>query len=95
MIQMEFYQNESIKGDMSSSNILFAYPSRPKVVVLRLGHEQISIPAGKKKLAIVGSSGSGKSTLIGLLLRWYDAQRGDIKIDSNKNTDYNIKWLRS
>ncbi|OUM65780.1 hypothetical protein PIROE2DRAFT_41336 [Piromyces sp. E2] len=85
--------NKGLKGDISFNHIQFAYPSRPNNVVLQLGNDKIYLPSGKK-LAIVGGSGSGKSTLIALLLRWYDAQSGEIKIDEQKNTNYNIKWLR-
>jgi len=38
--------------------------------------------APKQKVAIVGSSGSGKSTLLKLLFRFYDADHGDISIDT-------------
>ena len=40
----------------------------------------LSIPAGQK-VGLVGRSGSGKSTLVKLLLRFYDAERGTIRID--------------
>ncbi|MCA9522192.1 MAG: ABC transporter ATP-binding protein/permease [Myxococcales bacterium] len=38
------------------------------------------IPAGRK-VAVVGASGSGKSTLARLLFRFYDVDRGEIRID--------------
>ncbi len=34
-----------------------------------------------KKVAIVGKSGNGKSTIFNLLLRYFDATKGEIKID--------------
>lgn len=40
----------------------------------------LQIPAGKT-VALVGASGSGKSTLMNLILRFYDVQRGAIRID--------------
>ncbi|ORX47670.1 multidrug resistance protein 1 [Piromyces finnis] len=86
-------QKESFNGKVSFNQLRFSYPSRPDITVLRMGSENIEIQKGKT-LALVGGSGCGKSTLIGLLLRWYDAQCGDIKIDGEKNTNYNIKWLR-
>ena len=39
-----------------------------------------TVPAGRK-VAIVGSSGAGKSTISRLLFRFYDPQKGCIKID--------------
>ncbi|MBE6494731.1 MAG: ATP-binding cassette domain-containing protein [Methanosphaera stadtmanae] len=86
-------KNVPFKGSISFNNLRFCYPSRPDVTVLRLGNEKIEVPEGKN-LALVGGSGCGKSTLIGLLLRWYDTQHGDVKVDDRRNTDYNIKWLR-
>ena len=37
---------------------------------------------GNESVALVGHSGSGKSTIASLLLRFYDKQIGNIKIDS-------------
>ena len=83
----------SFKGNVTFNNLRFHYPSRPTVTVLRLENDKIEVPEGKM-LALVGGSGCGKSTLVGLLLRWYDAQHGDIMIDGHKNIDYNVKYLR-
>jgi ATP-binding cassette subfamily B multidrug efflux pump len=43
----------------------------------------LSIPAGQK-LGLVGRSGAGKSTLFKLLLRFYDAESGQIYIDGQR-----------
>lgn len=40
----------------------------------------LSIAPGEK-VGLVGRSGAGKSTLVNLLLRFYDVERGDIRID--------------
>lgn len=52
-----------------------------------------NIPA-RSKIALVGSSGCGKSTITNLLLRFYDNESGEIKIDGHSIKDYNIKKLR-
>ncbi|ORX80523.1 P-loop containing nucleoside triphosphate hydrolase protein [Anaeromyces robustus] len=83
----------SFKGNISFNQLHFRYPSRPDITVLKFGDKSVNISEGKM-LALVGGSGCGKSTLIGLLLRWYDAQHGEVKIDEYRNIDYNIKWLR-
>ena len=44
-------------------------------------------------LALVGQSGSGKSTLVDLLPRFYDIQKGDIKIDGRSIKSLKIKDL--
>ena len=45
-------------------------------------------------VALVGPSGSGKSTLFGLLLRFYEAQQGEILIDGTRLRDVGLGDLR-
>lgn len=54
----------------------------------------ITIPKGKM-IALVGQSGSGKSTLVDLIPRYYDIQKGSIKIDGVDIRDMRFKELRS
>ena len=58
--------------------VSFAYPSRPGTPALH--RFRLSIAAGERA-ALVGPSGAGKSTLFALLLRFYDPQRGAVRID--------------
>lgn len=51
------------------------------------------IPANAK-IALVGSSGCGKSTITNLILRFYELQKGCIKIDGIDLRNYNVKSLR-
>lgn len=80
------------RGDIVFDNVVFAYPSRPNVEVLK-GLDLV-IPA-YKTTAIVGPSGSGKSTIIGLLERWFAPLSGTISLDGRKLEDVNIQWLRT
>ena len=84
---------QEFRGSISFKEIRFSYPSRPNIVVLRMGNDSIDIPQGKI-CAIVGGSGCGKSTILGLLPRWYDAHHGHILVDGEENKNYNIKYLR-
>ena len=48
-----------------------------------------------KTLAIMGSTGSGKSSIINILTRFYDHNKGSIKIDGEEIADYDLHNLRS
>lgn len=53
----------------------------------------MEIPAGKK-VAIIGHPGCGKSTIAGLLMRFYDVQKGQILIDGKLVQDFDEQQLR-
>jgi ATP-binding cassette subfamily B protein len=60
------------------AQVSFAYPSRPQQAVL---HElSLSIQPGQT-VALVGASGAGKSTLFQLLQRFYDIERGSLRLN--------------
>jgi ATP-binding cassette, subfamily B, multidrug efflux pump len=46
-------------------------------------------------VAVVGHTGAGKTTLISLLMRFYDVQKGAIRIDGVDIKDMDLKELRS
>jgi ATP-binding cassette, subfamily B, multidrug efflux pump len=46
-------------------------------------------------VAVVGHTGAGKTTLISLLMRFYDVQKGAIRIDGVDIKDMDLKDLRS
>jgi ATP-binding cassette subfamily B (MDR/TAP) protein 1 len=79
-------------GDVELRGVVFAYPSRSGVSVLK--GVNLVLPANKTT-AIVGPSGSGKSTIIGLIERWYNASEGKILLDGQDIASVNIAWLRS
>jgi ABC-type multidrug transport system fused ATPase/permease subunit len=78
------------KGEIELDHVNFKYPSRQQRV---LRHMNMKIPA-TKKIALVGHSGCGKSTITNLLLRFYDINEGQLKIDGHDIKDYDIKELR-
>jgi ATP-binding cassette subfamily B protein len=47
-----------------------------------------------ERVGIVGATGSGKTTLINLLLRFYDVQRGQIRVDGVDVRDMDVGELR-
>jgi ABC-type multidrug transport system fused ATPase/permease subunit len=81
-----------LDGAVELKDVHFAYPSRPEVTVLK----GVSMRAGVgERIAIVGPSGAGKSTIIGLLLRFYDPDGGELRYDERPAADYSLKFLRS
>jgi ATP-binding cassette subfamily B protein/ATP-binding cassette subfamily C protein/ATP-binding cassette subfamily B multidrug efflux pump len=77
-------------GAVSIRHLSFGY--KPETVVL---HDlNLEIPAGGF-YGLVGHTGSGKSTLMGLLLRFYQAQRGEIRIDGTPLAQFSDDHFRS
>jgi ATP-binding cassette subfamily B protein len=65
-------------GTLAFDDVEFAYPGRPEQPVLQgVG---FSLKQGER-VALVGPSGAGKSTVMQLILRFYDADRGTVRID--------------
>ena len=71
------------------SNISFRYNDD-----LVLKNFSVSVSKGKT-IALVGQSGSGKSTIANLLTRFYDVNKGSIKIDGNNIKNVTKNSLRS
>ena len=59
-------------------NVRFHYPSRPQQAAL--ADLSLSVKPGET-VALVGPSGAGKSTVLQLLLRFYDADSGEVRVD--------------
>ena len=81
-----------VEGNVRFENVAFTYPSRKEIQVLK----NITLEAKKgETIAVVGPSGSGKSTLIGLLLRFYDPEKGILYIDEKDAKSYSLTELRN
>ena len=64
------------KGDVSFSHVHFGYDPEKTII----NDFSAEAKAGQK-IAIVGPTGAGKSTIINLLMRFYEINSGEIKID--------------
>jgi ATP-binding cassette subfamily B protein len=64
------------KGNIEIKDIAFSYD--PKKPLIR--NFSLSVESGKR-IAIVGPTGCGKTTFIGLLMRFYDVNDGEIDVD--------------
>lgn len=80
----------SIKGEVEFKDVVFGY-SPQKTVIKNFS---VKIQPGQK-VAIVGPTGAGKTTIVNLLMRFYDAQSGSIKIDGTDVKDFKRGDLRS
>ncbi|MBQ8566046.1 MAG: ABC transporter ATP-binding protein [Clostridia bacterium] len=76
--------------DIEIDNVDFRYENSD----FNLNKLTLKINKGEK-IAIVGENGVGKSTLVKLLLRLYDVNSGDIKINGINIKNYNLEKLRA
>ena len=81
---------KQMPGQISFKNVWFAYTGDNYV----LKDISFEVPAGKT-IALVGATGAGKSSTINILNRFYEVQKGDIKIDGIRVQDYELNYLRS
>ena len=79
---------DEFKESISIENIDFKYKDENI-----LQNFTLKIPIGKT-VALVGQSGSGKSTIANLLTRFYDVNKGAIKVDNVDIKDADIHSLR-
>ncbi len=75
---------------MEVENVSFTYDAGKDAALHDIS---LNVPAGQK-VAIVGRSGSGKSTLVSLIPRFYEAQRGVVRVDGHDVRDYELHNLR-
>lgn len=77
------------QGEIKFNDITFAYdPTKPL-----LNHFNLTIKPGEK-VGLIGRSGAGKSTIVNLLLRFYEAQQGEITIDGQNVLNVQQESLR-
>lgn len=81
----------NLKGHVTFQDVYFRYPTRPYTPVLQ--GLSLDIKPGQT-LALVGPSGNGKSTIASLLLRFYDPDRGVVRIDNFDIRCINLNHLR-
>lgn len=79
-----------VKGDVCFDDVSFGYvPS--KTILHNLS---FNAPHGRL-IAIVGPTGAGKTTMINLLMRFYDCDSGEIRVDGKNELDYTRPSLRA
>lgn len=82
---------KGIHDSIDYDNVSFHYQDKENYVI---NNFCLNIKKGKK-VALVGSSGGGKTTLCHLLMRFYEVDKGNIRIDNIDIRDYTITSLRN
>ena len=82
-------QEEAVDGAVQFDHVSFGY--RPDQTLIK--DLSISIPPASK-VAIVGPTGAGKSTLINLLMRFYDVDQGQLRLDHEAVNSYSLASYR-
>lgn len=84
-----FEELENVKGNVEIDNVYFSYvKTNPLIQGFSL-----KVKSGQR-IAIVGPTGCGKTTLINLLMRFYDADSGEIRVDGTPVNKVTRKSLR-
>ncbi|MFJ5772170.1 ABC transporter ATP-binding protein [Psychrobacillus sp. NPDC093180] len=77
------------QGKIEFQNVTFSYDGKTDV----LKHISFTAEPGQT-VALVGHTGSGKSSIINLLMRFYEFEQGDIKIDGHSVKDFQAEEIR-
>ena len=83
------YHPDVVKGDFEMTGVDFTYSNGTQA----LFDVSMHIESGKIT-ALVGLSGAGKSTIVNLLDKFYQPQRGQIRLDGVDLADWDTQWLR-
>lgn len=81
--------NEDYEYEIEFDNVSFKYTDSEQYILKDI---DFRVKKGEK-VAIIGSTGSGKSTILNLLLRFYDATEGVVKIQGIDIRKYKLKFL--
>lgn len=73
---------EQVQGDVEFSHVHFGY-TPDKIII----HDFSAHAKPGQKVAIVGPTGAGKTTLVNLLMRFYELNGGEIRIDGKNIAD--------
>ena len=81
--------NEDYEYEIEFDDVSFKYTDSEQYILQNI---DFKVKKGEK-VAIIGSTGSGKSTILNLLLRFYDATEGVVKIQGIDIRKYKLKFL--
>jgi ATP-binding cassette subfamily B protein len=78
------------KGNIIFEHVAFGYNADQPII-----HDFSTSVHEGEKVAIVGPTGAGKTTIVKLLMRFYEINKGDIKLEGHSIYEYTRKDLRS
>lgn len=78
-----------ITGEVTFDHVHFGYG--PEKIIINDFSAHV-LPG--QKIAIVGPTGAGKTTMVKLLMRFYDVNRGEIRLNDSNIKDFNRRELR-
>ena len=79
---------EGLEGNVQFEHVEFGYNS-DKIII----HDFSADVHDGQKVAIVGPTGAGKTTMVKLLMRFYDVNKGAIKVDGHDVKNFNRSKL--
>lgn len=79
-----------IRGNVELSHVAFSYTPEQKLIE----DFNLQVTPGQR-VAIVGPTGCGKTTMINLLMRFYDVDSGQIRVEGTDIRDMTRKSLRA
>lgn len=85
-------KREEVRGEVEFEHVKFSYPSNPDKIIIR--DFSAKIKPGQK-VAIVGPTGAGKTTMVNLLMRFFEINRGSIRIDGISTSDMKRESLHN
>ena len=74
---------ENSKGNIEFDKVEFTYEGNEKPTITSFS----AVAKKGQKVAIVGPTGAGKTTIVNLLMKFYNINKGDIKIDGTSIND--------
>lgn len=80
---------EKLSGEVQFDHVSFGYD--PEKIII---HDFSAKVKDGQKIAIVGPTGAGKTTMVKLLMRFYDVNSGQIRVDGHDIRDFNRSELR-
>lgn len=84
-------EERTFDGKVEFKNVTFAYPNGSGVPAI--ADLSFSVDSGES-LAVIGPTGSGKSTIAWLLLRFYDADSGEILLGNHPVRELGVNEIR-